>query len=110
VLEEASMARLLTHHGAIAFGAYDVGAAGASNVRRQLLIYCETEEDPLTGRTDLYKIRLLSPDPALLNPDQTELDSGTPLGNNFVVNFLANTTSIRGNPFRRVVSSQVIEF
>lgn len=78
--------------------------------RRRLVVYCEGELDPVQGRRFMYKVFVIDPDPGMLDGKGLRLDTNSALGRLFVDGFLAFTSDIRGNPFSRVVGSEVIQF
>lgn len=79
-------------------------------MNRQLIIYCVGDRDPATGRRFTYKIKVIDPDPDILDVRQLRFDPTRPRSLAFISNFLALTSDIYGNMFDRVVGSEVIEY
>jgi hypothetical protein len=78
-------------------------------MNRQLIIYCVGNRDAM-GRRFTYKVKVIDPDPAILDDRQLRFDPTRPRSQLFVSNFLALTSDVYGNIFDRVVGSEVIEF
>jgi hypothetical protein len=79
-------------------------------MNRQLVIYCVGSPDPATGRRFTYKVKIVDPDPDILDQRQLRFDPTRPASIAFITQFLALTSDIYGNPFDRLVGSEVIEF
>jgi len=77
---------------------------------KQLVINCQSDQDPLTGRSYLFKIRVPDPDPGYLTADGSELDLSSPLVQAFKGDFLVWTTDIRGTAFSRLLPSRLIQY
>jgi hypothetical protein len=79
-------------------------------MNRQLIIYCVGTPDAATGRRFTYKIKVIDPDPDILDQRQIRFDPDRPRSLLFINGFLRRTSDIYGNTFDRIVGSEVIEF
>lgn len=78
------------------------------HVRKELMIFCYTVADPVQNKAYVFKLRVPSPDPAILNIGETELNKDSGPGRVFYENFVVPSRDVRGLLFSNMIKSQVI--